>query len=49
MDRWYLIFKFVLTVWVSSCSIYSIAVDECFSTDVLLCLVGRCLIQKVSQ
>jgi len=50
MNRWYFTFKYALTVWqVSSFSLYSMAVDKCFSTDVLLCSVGKCLIQKVSN
>jgi hypothetical protein len=48
MNRLYLTTKYALTAWqVSSVLLYLIAVDECFSTYVLL--VGKCLIQIVSN
>jgi len=49
-NRQYLSLMYVLAVWhVLSCSLHMVTVDECFSTDVLLSPVGKCLIQEMSS
>jgi len=50
MNRWYLTLKYALTMWqVSFFLLHLIAVVSCFRTDMLLHLVRKCLIQKVSH